>query len=59
MSKSLNVVLAELGYETFPGNLPGKKKIKKDGHHYGEKSSGECWNFLRRKHPEYFGEVAK
>lgn len=59
MSKSLNTVLTELGYETYPGCFNGKKKLVKDGHFYCEKSAGECWNFLRHRHPEYFGEVVK
>lgn len=54
MTKSLNVVLAELGYETEP--VPGtyNKRIKKDGKLVGTMSAGQVWNYLRHEHPEYF-----
>ncbi|VUZ28499.1 Uncharacterised protein [Acetobacterium wieringae] len=54
MTKSLNVVLAELGYETEPAPGTYKKWIIKDGELVGSMSSGQVWNYLRHEHPEYF-----
>lgn len=54
MAKSLNVVLAELGYTTEPVPNTYNKRIIKDGELVGSMSSGQVWNYLRREHPEYF-----
>ena len=54
MSKSLNDVLTELGYESWPSQYPSKKRIMKDGELVGSMSSGQVWNYLRNEHPEYF-----
>jgi hypothetical protein len=54
MSKSLNDVLAELGYATEDIKDTYQKKILKDGQLIGSMSAGQVWNFLRHGHPEYF-----
>lgn len=57
MAKSLNVVLAELGYETEPVPNTYQKRIFKDGELIDSMSSGQVWNYLRNEHPEYFEGV--
>ena len=59
MSKSLNDVLVELGYVPHKSHLRRKPLITGAGQLAGVFSDGECWNYLRHEHPEYFGEVAK
>lgn len=54
MSKSLNTVLAELGYTTEDIQGTYQKKILNDGKLVGSMSAGQVWNFLRHQHPEYF-----
>lgn len=57
MTKSLNDILAELGYTTEPVPNTYNKRIIKDGELVGSMSSGQVWNYLRNKHPEYFEGV--
>ena len=57
MAKSLNDILAELGYTTEPVLNTYQKRIFKDGELVGSMSSGQVWNYLRNEHPEYFEEV--
>lgn len=57
MTKSLNVVLAELGYETEPVPPTRQKRIFKDGELVGTMSPGQVWNYLWHQHPEYFEGV--
>jgi len=59
MSKSLKTVLMDLGYSPHKSYLRQKPLITTDGRLIGVFSDGECWNYLRHQHPEYFGEVAK
>lgn len=54
MAKSLNTVLAELGYTTEPVPNTYNKRIMKDGKLIDSMSSGQVWNYLRHQHPEYF-----
>lgn len=57
MSKSLNVVLAELGYTTEKSVVPYHKRLYKKDEFIGNMSAGQVWNYLRNKHPEYFKKV--
>lgn len=57
MAKSLNDVLAELGYTTEPVPNTYNKRIMKDGKLVGTMSAGNVWNYLRNEHPEYFEGV--
>ncbi|MDN5289894.1 MAG: hypothetical protein PWQ06_133 [Anaerophaga sp.] len=54
MAKSLNDILAELGYTTEPVPNTYNKRIIKDGELVGTMSSGQVRNYLRHDHPEYF-----
>ena len=54
MTKSLNDILAELGYTTEPVPNTYQKRIYKDGKLVDIMSSGQAWDYLRNQHPEYF-----
>ena len=54
MAKSLNDILAELGYTTEPVPNTYNKRIIKDGELIDSMSSGQVWNYLRHERPEYF-----
>ena len=56
MSKSLNDVLAELGYSPRKSHLRQKPLITNNGRLIGVFTDGQVWNFLRHEHPEYFKE---
>ena len=54
MGKSLNDILAELGYTTEKSVVPYHKRLYKNDEFIGNMSAGQVWNYLRNEHPEYF-----